>query len=160
MYLYPASVELRNDFSAEIPVDLLPRTVFLRGPIRGQSIKYVTLEGGGGPRKCDSLWQRGDFWLSVVTDVFWQKGVWTKPTPDKTFQTKDPLPWQKPPDKSPREPLRENLYRGLLSGFFVLGLLKIGGRDVWRTFGGSRDVWQSVTEGGGQNSVTYFMDGP
>ena len=47
-------------------------------------------------------------------------------------------------------------------------LLKIRGfRDVWHTLGegGSRDVWQCVTGGGGgsklvQNSVTYFMDGP
>ena len=40
----------------------------------------------------------------------------TKPTPDKTFQTKDPL--TKSPDKNPREQLRENLYKGLLSEFF------------------------------------------
>jgi len=25
----------------------------------GPSVKYVTLEGGGGPRRSDSLWQRG-----------------------------------------------------------------------------------------------------
>ena len=48
-----------------------------------------------------------------------------KTTPDKTFQTKDPL--TEPPSKNPREKLRENFYRGLLSGFFALGLLKIGG---------------------------------
>ena len=24
---------------------------------KGPSIKYVTLEGGGGPRRCDNLWQ-------------------------------------------------------------------------------------------------------
>jgi len=24
---------------------------------KGPSIKYVTLEGGGGPRRCDGLWQ-------------------------------------------------------------------------------------------------------
>jgi len=33
--------------------------------------------------------------LSVVTDVFWQKGVRAKNTPDKIFQTKTP-------DKTPR----------------------------------------------------------
>ena len=38
------------------------------------------------------------------------------------FQTKHPL--TKPPDKNPREQLRQNLYKGALSGFFVL--LKIG----------------------------------
>jgi len=49
--------------------------------------------------------------------------------PDKTFQTKDTL--TKLPDKNSHEQLRENLYKGLLSGFFVLGLLKIVGvRDV------------------------------
>src|SRR6218665_1495853 len=41
------------------------------------------------------------------------------------------LPDKRPPDKTPgqkpREQLRENLYKGLLSGFFVLGVLKIGG---------------------------------
>ena len=47
-----------------------------------------------------------------------------KTTPDKTFQTKDPL--TKPPDKNSREQLRQNLYNGLLSGFYVLGLLEIG----------------------------------
>jgi len=30
------------------------------------------------------------------------------------------------PDKNSREQFRENLYKGLLSWFFVLGLLKIG----------------------------------
>ena len=29
-----------------------------RQPSWGPPIKYVTLEGGGGPRRCDSLWQR------------------------------------------------------------------------------------------------------
>ena len=75
-----------------------------------------------------------------------QKPPRTKPSRQKT-------PGQKPLDKSPREQLRENLYRGLLSGFFVLGLLKIGGSEMCDVLlGGSRDVWQSVTGGrGGQN---------
>src|SRR6218665_2741482 len=34
---------------------------------------------------------------------------------------------QNPPDKNPREQLRENLYRGFCQGFFVLGLLRMGG---------------------------------
>src|SRR6218665_2354408 len=84
-----------------------------------------------------------------------------KTTPDKTFQTKD-----KTPGQSPREQLRENLYMGLLSGLFVLGLLKIGDpRRVTYFLEGSRDVCQSVTAGGSRgsklakSSVTYFMDG-
>ena len=81
------------------------------------------------------------------------------------------LPDKIPSDKTPRTKTPtnnwENLYRGLLPGFFVLGLLKIGG---WSPrcvtyFGGSRDVWQSVTWGEGgskltKNRVTYFMNGP
>ena len=58
-------------------------------------------------------------------------------------------PGQNLPDKSTREQLRDNLYRGLLSWFFVLGLLKMGGRRCVTYFWGSRDVWQSVT--GGKN---------
>src|SRR6218665_1850979 len=52
----------------------------------------------------------------------------TKPTPDKTFQTKDPL--TKSPDKNPREQLRENLYKGLLSEFFILCVGEVGAS--WR----------------------------
>jgi len=40
-------------------------------------------------------------------------------------------PRKKPPDKNSHEQLRQNLYKGFLSGFSVLGLLKIEGfRDV------------------------------
>jgi len=54
-----------------------------------------------------------------------RKGNGQKPPRIKPSRQK--TPWQKPSDKNPREQLRENLYRGLLSGFLVLGLLKIGG---------------------------------
>ena len=39
-------------------------------------------------------------------------------------------PKQNLPDKRLREQLRENLYRGLLSEFFVLGQLKMGGSEM------------------------------
>ena len=59
----------------------------------------------------------------------------------------DKRPPNKPPDKNHREQLTENLYMGLLSGFFVIGLPKMGGprciHDV--LFGGSGmcdKVWQ------------------
>src|SRR6218665_3605160 len=50
------------------------------------------------------------------------------------------LPDKRSPDKSPRKQFRENLYMGLLSGFFLLGLLKNGGgsrcvRYFWRVSG-------------------------
>src|SRR6218665_3767750 len=44
------------------------------------------------------------------------------------------LPDERPSEKTlgqkPREQLRENLYRGLLSGFFVPDLLKIWGSEM------------------------------
>src|SRR6218665_3749021 len=87
--------------------------------------------------------------------------VRTKTTPDKTFQTKAPR--TKAPDKGPREQLRENLYRGLLSGFFVLGLLKIGGSDMCDVLLGVPVCVTKCDRGRGsklaKNSVTYFMDG-
>src|SRR6218665_862887 len=94
--------------------------------------------------------------------MYSNKGERTKPTPDKTFQTKDPL--TKPPDKNSREQLRENLYRGLLPELFVLGLLKIGeGSEMCDLFWGARDVIKCDRGRGPKltnNSVTYFMDGP
>jgi len=39
----------------------------------------------------------------------------------------DKRPSDKPPGQNPLKQLRENLYKGFLSGFFVLGILKIGG---------------------------------
>ena len=42
----------------------------------------------------------------------------------------DKRPPDKTPEQKPREQLRENLHMGLLSGFFVLGLLKIGGSEM------------------------------
>jgi|SRR6218665_661905 len=92
-----------------------------------------------------------------------RRGKRTKTTPDKIFQAKDPL--IKPPDKNSRELLRQNLYKELLSGFFVLGLLKIGGSRCVTYF--REWVPGCVTKcarGEGvkltKNSVTYFMDGP
>ena len=57
-----------------------------------------------------------------------RRGIGQKPPgqnlPDKRPPDKIPL------DKNPHEQLRENFYRGLLSGFFVLGLLKIRGSEM------------------------------
>jgi len=72
---------------------------------------------------------------------------------------------QNPRTKIPREQLRENLYRGLLSRFFVLGLLKIGGSEMCDVLlGGIPGCVTKCDRGDGSklanNSVTYFMDGP
>jgi len=122
----------------------------------------------GGPRKCDSLW-RGRRVQEHVTSHFtkmcptyetWNRkswltfccnggilteGEWTKTTSDKTFQTKNLE--QSPRTKTPRT-IERYFVQGVFLGFFVL-LKNRGVRDVWRTLGGSRKVWQSVT--GGQN---------
>src|SRR6218665_2914343 len=72
----------------------------------------------------------------------------TNKNPDKTFKTKDPL--TKLLDKNPHEQLRQKLYKGLLSGFFVLGLLNIGGGPRCVTY--FRGVPRYVTRGrGGKN---------
>ena len=72
---------------------------------------------------------------------------------------------QNPPDKNPHEQLRENLYRGLLSGFFVvLCLLKIGGSEMCDVLLGVPGCMTKCDRGRGsklsKNSVKYFMDGP
>src|SRR6218665_1592472 len=76
----------------------------------------------------------------------------------------DKRPPDKTPDKSPREQLRENVYRRLLSGFFVLRLLKIGGSEMCDVLLGVPGCVTKCDRGRGpklaKNSVTYFMDGP
>src|SRR6218665_3070843 len=47
-----------------------------------------------------------------------------KTTPDKTFQTKDPL--TKAPGQKPPRTIERKFVQGAFSEFFVLGLLKIG----------------------------------
>ena len=90
-----------------------------------------------------------------------QKPPWTKPSSQKT-------PGWNPPEKNPREQLRENLYRGLLSGFLVLGqvgLLKIGGFEMCDVLLGVPGCVTKCDRGEGRlklakNSMTYLMDGP
>jgi len=72
-----------------------------------------------------------------------RRGNGQKAIPDKTFQTKDS------PDKIPREQLRENLYRELLSGYFILGLLKIGGSEMCDVLLGGPGMCDKVWQGEG-----------
>src|SRR6218665_3739555 len=73
-------------------------------------------------------------------------------------------PRQNPPGQNPREQLRENLYRGLLSGFFVLGILKVGGSKMCVVLLGVPGCVTKCDRRRGsklaRNSVTYFMGGP
>src|SRR6218665_3494664 len=53
-------------------------------------------------------------------------------------------PGQNHPDKNLREQLKYNLYRGLLSGIFVLGLLKIGGSEMCDVLSGGPGLCDKV----------------
>ena len=150
-----------------------------------RSIKYVTLEGGRGSEKVRQFVTREgvkSMWRHAYKKIYHTHETWnlkwfltfccnryilteggTGKIHRRTKPSRQTL-GQKPRTKALANNW-ENLYRGLLSGFFVLGLLKMGGGPRCVTyFWGSRDVWRSVTWGGGsklaKNSVTYFMDGP
>ena len=127
----------------------------------GPFIKYVTLEGEGGPRRCDSLWQGEgcpracDVTLFKFFSYIWNlklkvmfsfllqrmysdrrgtdKNHPEQNLPNKTFQTRN---------------LRTNP-RAIY--MYECNTKNWGFQDVWRTLGGSRDVWQCVTGRGGQN---------
>jgi len=80
-----------------------------------------------------------DVYLSVVMDVFWQKGTY-KNHPEQNLP--DKKPGQNLPVKNPRE-LRKTTIK---THVCMHVLLKIGRgiRDVWRTLGGSEmcdKVW-------------------
>src|SRR6218665_3006931 len=71
----------------------------------------------------------------------------------------------KPPGQKPSRTIEIEFVQGLLSGIFVLGLLKSGGpRCVTYFRGGVPGCVTKCDRGGGEklakNSVTYFMDGP
>ena len=75
------------------------------------------------------------------------EGERTKPTPDKTFQTKDPL--IKPGTKTPANNWERTCTVGFCPGFCTRPT-KMGIRDVWSTFGGGPwGPWMcdSVAEG-------------
>src|SRR6218665_2160571 len=73
-------------------------------------------------------------------------------------------PRTKPPGQKPREQLRENLYMGLLSGFFCTRPTKNQGRPRCVTyFWGVPGCVTQCDRGGGskleKNRMMYFMDG-
>ena len=76
---------------------------------------------------------------------------------DKKTRTKPPQ--TRPPRTKTNLPVKY-----IYSPMYACTTKNWGVWDVWRTFGGSRDVWKCVTRGRGtklvQNSMTYFMDGP
>ena len=66
-----------------------------------------------------------DVYLSVVTDVFWLKGEWTKTTPNKTFQTKTLL--TKPPRQKPPRTIEREFVQGAFAWNFCTRPTKNGG---------------------------------
>ena len=80
--------------------------------------------------------------------MYSDKGVWTKTTPDKTFQTKEPLT-EAPGQKPSRTIEREFVQGGFVRIFCTRPTKSRGDWDVWRTLGGPGmcdEVWQG--EGG------------
>ena len=137
----------------------------------GPSIKYVTLEGVGvregvqfvtGGVEVKSMWRHTyKFFIihmkheiqSDVTDVFWQKGEWTKTTRDKTFQTKDPLPWQNPWTKIPAWTIEtEFVQEDFVRVFCTRPTKRQGVQDVWRTFGGVKGCVTRCDRGEGSQN--------
>ena len=70
--------------------------------------------------------------------------------PPRTKPSRQTTPWQDPPDKIPREQLRQNLYNGAFVQVFCTKPSKNRGvRDVWRTFGGGPGMCDEVWQGEG-----------
>jgi len=169
----PYADQILNDFRfTKLPYGTLSYPALPSGVLftLGAVHKVRYARGGGGPRRCDSLWQgeKGvkSMWRHTYKKFYptyetwnlkWCLTFWcnrciltergqTKSTPDKTFQTwKDPL--IKPPDKTPANNWDRICARGLLSGFFVLSLLKIGGSEMCDLLSGRGpgmcdEVWQ------------------
>jgi len=78
------------------------------------------------------------------------------------------LPNQRPSDKSSRtktpQTIEREFVQGLLSGFFVLGLLKMGESEMCDVLWGVPGCVTNCDRGRGsklvKNSMTYFMDRP
>ena len=133
---------------------------------KGPSIKYVMLEGGGGPRRCDGLWHGGGgqehvtscLWkfLSyiwnmnlrwcltfccnrcIVTDVLWQKGEWTKTNPDN------------PPGQKPSRTIDIEFVQGTFVGnFFTRPTKNWGGSEMCDVLSGGPGMCDKVWQGGG-----------
>jgi len=140
----------------------------------GPSIKYVTLQGEG-PRRCDSLWQRrksNSMWRHTLKKIsyIWNlklkvmfSFLWKWMYSDRRGMDKN-HPGQNLPDKTRRaKPHGQKPSRTKTLCMYAC-TTKNWGSEMSDVLWGSRDVWQSVTGGGGSklvhNSVTYFMDGP
>src|SRR6218665_1676340 len=81
---------------------------------------------------------------------------------DKNYPTqnlKDKRPFDKSPRQKPPRTIEREFVQGLLSGFYVLGLLQSGGGASCVTYLGVPGCVTGESELA-KNSVTYFMDGP
>jgi len=133
----------------------------------GPSIKHVTLEGEGfekvwqfvtGWGRFKSMWRHAYkfFYLTYETwNLKWcltfccNRCILTEGGTDKNHPVQD-LPDKGPSDKTSWTETPTNNGERICTGGFCPGFCtrptnNRGVRDVWRTFGGPRDVWQSVT---------------
>ena len=140
----------------------------------GPSIKYVTLEGGGGPRRCDSLWQRRVklMWRHAYTNFYYTYETWnlkwcltfccnrcivTEGGTDKNQPGQNP-PW--------------TIEIEFVQGTFVQDICTRptknwgwGVSEMCDVLSGGPGMCDKVWQGAGgsklaKNSMTYFMDGP
>ena len=139
----------------------------------GPSIKYVTLKGEGvreGMTVCDRgrwlkrIWRHTykffyhtyETWnLKWCLTLYCNRCILTEGGKDKNHPGQN-LPDKRPLTKPPGQKLPQTIEREFVQGAFVWVFCtrptKNRGSEVCNVlFGGSRDVWQSVTEGGGQN---------
>ena len=132
---------------------------------KGPSIKYVTLEGGGGPRKCDSLTGGGvkHMWRHAYTFFYHTHETWNLKwcltfCCNRCILTEGGMdinhPGQNLPDKrqNPRTKPPRTIEREFVQGAFVRAfvpcLLKIGGqRRV--TYLGGPGICDKVCQGRG-----------
>ena len=132
--------------------------------------------GGGGPRRCDSLWQ-GEGVKSMLrhayTNFYHTYDTWNLKW-SLTFccnrcivtegGTDKNQPGQTLPDKNLHEQKEIEFVQGTFVRDFCTRPTKNRGvRDVWRTFRGGPRMCDKVWRGGSKlakNSMTYFMDGP
>ena len=147
------------------------------GLVQGAVHKVRQARGGGGPRRCDSVWQGGGgrkehlymfFYHTYETwNLKWsltfccKRCILTDGGMDKNLPGQN-LPDKRPPDKPPGQKFVQWAF---VRAFCTRPTKnRVGGPRCVTYFRGSRDVWQSVTGGVGsklaKNSVTYFIDGP
>ena len=92
---------------------------------KGPSIKYVTLDGGGGPRRCDSFWQRGggpracDITLFKFFSYIWNMKVMFSFLLQRVYSGRRGN-GQKPAEQNPKDKNPVNYYQSINQSVFII----------------------------------------